>query len=106
MRFVLARTLNPVLEPVTLAEAKLHLRSYTSDIAEDDLINGLLVAAREWVEDYTGRALVEQRWSLSLDRRIGNAPGIRMVPPPVPANGYGWYTGEWTDSVAGWLLRK
>lgn len=39
-------------EPVTLAEAKLHL-----DIARDDqdsMIASMITAAREWVENYTG----------------------------------------------------
>lgn len=106
MKFVLARTVDPAVEPVTLAEAKLHLRTYSSDTDEDDLISGLIAAAREWVEDYTGRALVEQRWSLALDRRIGNAPSGGYLPFLPPENGYGWYTGEWTEHLTGWLLRK
>ena len=41
-------------EPVTTAEAKLHLKVTTS--ADDDLIDGLITAARETAEHYANRA--------------------------------------------------
>lgn len=106
MKFVLERVSNPSVEPVTLAEAKLHLRGFTSATDLDAEITQLIVSAREWVEDYTGRALVEQRWKLSLDRRVGNAPGQGYLSIPVPQNGYGWYQGDMADGVTGWMLRK
>ena len=50
---------------VTLAEAKLHLRV---DITDDDLlIQSLVEAATELVEQATGRALMPQTWELTLD---------------------------------------
>lgn len=55
----------PTEEPVTLEEAKLHLRV---DLPEDDeLIEGLIAAARQWVEHYARRALVTQTWELRGD---------------------------------------
>lgn len=48
----------PVLEPVTLAEARLHCR--VTHTSEDALITGLITAARENVEQYLRRALVTQ----------------------------------------------
>jgi uncharacterized phiE125 gp8 family phage protein len=53
-------------EPITLAEAKAHCRVDGTD--EDTLISGLIVAAREYVEDMTGRALVTSTWDYYLDR--------------------------------------
>lgn len=61
----LFRTVGPALEPVTLAEAKAWLR-VTHD-SEDDLISGLIRAAREEVERATGAALIDQSWRLTLD---------------------------------------
>lgn len=50
----------PTQEPVTLAELKEYMRVDSSD--EDNLIRDLGTAAREWVEQWTGRALVTQTW--------------------------------------------
>lgn len=55
----------PAEEPVTTAEAKLHLRV---DIPDDDaLIGSLIVAARLVCETYTKRSLVATTWDLFLD---------------------------------------
>ena len=61
----LFRTVGPLIEPVTLAEAKAHLR--LEQASEDPLIEGLIRAAREEVEKTTGQALIEQSWRLTLD---------------------------------------
>lgn len=50
----------PAVEPLTLAEAKAHLRFPYSD--EDTLIEALISAAREMAESTTQRALVQQTW--------------------------------------------
>ena len=55
----------PVIEPVTITEAKLHLRVDHSD--EDTFITNLIKVAREWVEDATWRALLTQTWEMRLD---------------------------------------
>lgn len=56
----------PVAEPISLEEAKIDLHVEHDD--EDALIDALITAAREWCENDTGRALVEQTLRLSLDR--------------------------------------
>lgn len=61
----LTRTSDPSEEPVSLAEAKSHLRVDVSD--DDTLIEGLIKAARIYVENATRRALVTQTWQLDLD---------------------------------------
>jgi len=55
----------PPAEPVALADVKNHARIDTS--ADDTLVAGLVVAARQWAEQYTGRAFVNQTWALALD---------------------------------------
>lgn len=45
-------------EPISTAEAKLHLRVDSS--ADDTLIADNIVAAREWAEDYTGLILTRR----------------------------------------------
>lgn len=51
--------------PVTATEAKLHCR--VDGASDDDLIDGLIAAATEYVEQYTGRSIMQQTWKLSLD---------------------------------------
>jgi uncharacterized phiE125 gp8 family phage protein len=55
----------PAAEPVTLSEAKAHLKVDTS--ADDALITSLVIAARARAEWHTGRAFVTQSWTLWLD---------------------------------------
>lgn len=55
----------PTTEPVSITEAKLHLRVDHSD--EDTLITNLIKVAREMAEDATWRALFTQTWELRLD---------------------------------------
>lgn len=59
------RTVGPTVEPVSLDEAKAHLRVDVN--ADDLLLERLITAAREYVEEATGRALINQTWQLSLD---------------------------------------
>lgn len=57
----------PTGEPVTLAEAKLHLRA-GDDTAEDAMITSLITAARQACEERLGRSLLPQTWQLTLDQ--------------------------------------
>lgn len=55
----------PIAEPITLEEAKAHLRV---DHSEDDaLISAMISAARVYCEQFTARAFVTQTWELVLD---------------------------------------
>jgi uncharacterized phiE125 gp8 family phage protein len=55
----------PVVEPLTLAMVKTHLRLDGAD--EDDLLTGLILAARQYLESATGLCLITQGWRLYLD---------------------------------------
>lgn len=61
----LVLTAGPAVEPVTLAEAKAHLR--IDGTAEDTLIGSLIVTSRLHVEAAMGLALVTQGWSVFRD---------------------------------------
>lgn len=56
----------PGLLPVSLTEAKQHLRISSS--AEDSNINSLIRGATSWAETETRRRLIEQTVTLSMDR--------------------------------------
>ncbi|HNL98397.1 MAG TPA: head-tail connector protein [Accumulibacter sp.] len=76
----------PATEPITLAEAKAHLRV---DLTDDDaLITALIVAARQYAESETGRSLITQSWRLVLDGFPGGSgPGTAgPIPSLLPGN--------------------
>ena len=74
----LVRVIDPAAEPITRAEAKSHLRvEHTND---DDLIDVLISAATGYVEEFTGRQLVEATWKLTLDEF---SETIRLPRPPL-----------------------
>jgi len=63
----LERITAPAAEPVSLSEAKEHLRVISSATEEDDLITSLTSAARELCEDISRRSFVTQTLELTLD---------------------------------------
>lgn len=73
----------PAIEPVTVDEVKVHQRIIGSD--QDAVISGLITAARQVVENHTGRHLIDQTWQGVTDRwmvpfeLIGNARIIQSV---------------------------
>lgn len=56
----------PAAEPLTLADAKQHLRVDSS--GDDGLITALIITARQQAEHRTGRALITQQWRYSVDQ--------------------------------------
>ncbi len=76
----LTRQTAPAVEPVTLAEAKAHLRVDTSD--DDNYIGTLITAAREWCEQYLDRTLVHTQWVMRFDKFPDS--GIEPVELPRP----------------------
>ena len=58
-------TAAPALEPVTTAEAKTHARIDTG--ADDAMVGNLIIAARQWAEEFTRRAFITQTWELRMD---------------------------------------
>ena len=66
----------PAGEPISLAEAKLHLRVDFDD--DDSLIPVLISAARQAAETLTNRQFVTARWRMVLDSFPG--PSLMGVP--------------------------
>lgn len=79
----------PAAEPLTLVEAKAHLRVDVDD--DDDLIEGLIVAAREWTENYCRRSWVRRTLELRLDCFYGE---IKLPRSPVSSVTSVKYTGQ------------
>lgn len=75
------RTVEPTVEPVTLAELQAHALGYNS--ADSAYMTRLIKIARELFEEYTGLALLEQTWTLTLeyfpDRIKLKKPPLRSV---------------------------
>lgn len=73
----------PAIEPVTLDEAKLHLRVDNDD--ENTLIEALIKAAREYAEVFQNRAYITQTWELWLDNwpKWAEYPYFRLPRSPL-----------------------
>jgi len=80
----LRRTVAPTSEPVTTDEAKLHLRLSLDATDEDAVVNRCIAAARQWFEDRTGRALINQTWKYTIDNWYASEsvrrPGFIYLP--------------------------
>lgn len=74
----MTRTVGPVVEPVTLQEAKDELVIETS--AYDAEITRKISAARETIEGYLGRSLVYQTWRTRLDHFPSGVIYLRRPP--------------------------
>lgn len=79
-------------EPVSLDEARNHLR--ITHLGEDDLIYSLIVAARQWAETYSEKAIVEQEVTAYYDTLssvmalpLGNAASLTEIEYLDPTGG-------------------
>jgi len=75
----------PTIEPVTLAEARMHLRIDASDTAEDTLISGFIVAARMQAEHTLNCKLITQTWDVPYDAFPAAGESIRIASGLSPA---------------------
>lgn len=71
----------PTVEPITLPEAKEHLRVLTSD--DDSYISSLIKPTRKKVEYDLRRALITQTWIMYLDDFPVGGNLIRIPYPPL-----------------------
>lgn len=57
----------PLIDPVTLVEAKAQIRDVTEEVSDDDLIKSLITVATTLAEDFVRGAFIEQTWLASYD---------------------------------------
>ena len=83
------RTTNPSVEPVTIQQLDTTLRGDGILAAEEDLfLTELIKSAREYVEEYTGRALINQTYTLVMDTW-----------PIAEGHNLGWWDGVRQGSI-------
>jgi uncharacterized phiE125 gp8 family phage protein len=73
----------PSVEPLSLAEAKVHLGLPAEELPDDTYIEVLMAAARRHCETVTGRALMAQTWDLYLDAFPADNGQIELAKPPL-----------------------
>lgn len=74
----LALIAGPAVEPVSLDEAKTHLRvDHSSSDAE---IQSLITGARQWLEEFTARTMVDTTLELSFEGYPGARIDLRRAP--------------------------
>ncbi len=97
----LKRLTDPAVEPISVADAKVHLR--VEHDADDAVIARCIAAAREWCEEYLDSTLIHTQWHLSFD--IFPAHIELPRPPMAQADGYTGVTLTYTtDTQAGVTL--
>ncbi len=75
------QTSAPSIEPITLEEAKAHLRIDTPD--DDTLIQSLIMTSRLHVEVALGLTLLTQTWSCFFDRWPSDRSGLDAITLPL-----------------------
>ena len=82
----LTRQTGPAVEPVTVAEAKAHLRVDTSE--DDAYVQNLVTSAREWCEQCLDRTLVNTQWVMRFDSfPPDGTQDIELPRPPMATAG-------------------
>jgi uncharacterized phiE125 gp8 family phage protein len=88
----------PAAEPVSRNEAKAHLRVDHS--ADDTLIDGLLVAAREAIEAETSRSLITTAWEWRQAAWPGAGAAIVLPRAPLAAVSAVTYQASGTQTLS------
>lgn len=77
MRWILERVTQPEIEPISVAEFVRNVGEFQSAAtARQTDIEAKITAAREWAENYTGRALIDQEWLLTLTDQFSTADSV------------------------------
>jgi len=85
-------------QPVSLADIKAHCRIDHDD--EDGLLNALIAAATQHVEQRTGKQLVEQTWEAAWDGRCLSRLLVLPVAPVLQVSSIAYVDREGADDTA------
>lgn len=91
----------PTIEPLSLDEAKVHLRVTHS--ADDQLIEQLVQVAREWVESYSGAYLAQRTVDVYYDAPPTSPFELPLTPAQSLTSITAYSSTGSTSSVAGTL---
>lgn len=80
------RVTGPATEPITLAEAKEHLRIDGTD--RDAYIAALITVVRERLEEETRRAFITQQWTAWITGDFGIMSGVELPRPRLIADDF------------------
>lgn len=68
------RHTQPSTEPITIAQAKIHLKMDDDEALEDAYVTAKIKGAREWIEGQYGVAMITQRVTESFDKWASRMP--------------------------------
>lgn len=88
----LVRLTDPAAEPVTLEQAKAHLRVDVD--TDDDLISAMISAARDHVEQYCHRVFARSTWAVSLDYFPPGGDAIEIPESTASVDAITYYDGS------------
>jgi uncharacterized phiE125 gp8 family phage protein len=88
------RTVGPTTEVITTAQALQQCRASETD-PDVGLLDGFIRAAREWVEQYTGRGLLTQTYKATFEEWFDEAP-LPMAGPLQSVTSVKYYDGSGT----------
>lgn len=96
----LSITTQPATEPITTAEAKIHLGIASAVTGWDTLIAALITAARKYVEDFTNRSLITTVWKLKLDSLPYDQPSLQLPRSPlITVDSLKYYDNDGTEQT-------
>jgi len=99
MRYVLELA-PPLVEPVTLAEARLWARVDSDDTTQDAMLLLLIKSAREKAEDITGRCFARRSFQLVMDEFPADDEPIEIpYPPLITVDSITYTDNDGTDQV-------
>lgn len=79
--YSLKRTTDPVIQPVSLAEAKEHIAD--GDVATDEQINAWIEVATEQAEKDARRSFITQTWTMKMRAFPTHTDHIELRRPPL-----------------------